>query len=164
MSANNLSRPVIGIGVLVWRDKQLLLGKRLFKNQPPCWQFPGGHLENSESIAVCAQREVMEETGLLVKDFRHLGYTDQPFDVNGRQYITLLVSCDYHSGEVQTLEPDKCSGWQWFDYLQLPSPLFKPISLFISQQVDTLSAKGQHNDLYDLHRNAQILVSPPVGA
>ncbi len=142
MSDNKMFRPVIGVGVLVWRDKQLLLGKRMMKDQRSCWQFPGGHLENGESVVECAAREVQEETGLKVKALRHLGFTDKAFAMGQQQYITLLVSGLYDSGEAKVLEPDKCEVWQWFDYQQLPSPLFKPIEIFLSQQ----------DDLYMLHR------------
>lgn len=135
-------RPVVGVGVLVWRNKQLLLGKRIMQYQENCWQFPGGHLEAGETVTECALREVRQETGLEVKAPRHLGYTDKPFAVSGKQYISLLVSCEYESGELKTLEPDKCEGWQWFDYRQLPSPLFEPIEIFLSQQ----------DDLYQLHQ------------
>jgi len=133
---------MVGVGVLVWRGRQLLLGKRISIGQKSCWQFPGGHLENGESVIECASREVHEETGLKVKALRHLGFTDKTFAMNQQQYITLLVSADYDAGEVQALEPDKCEVWQWFDYQQLPAPLFKPIEIFMSQQ----------NDLHMLHR------------
>jgi len=138
---------MIGVGVLVWRDKQLLLGKRMMKDQKSCWQFPGGHLENGESVIECASREVREETGLKVKALRHLGFTDKAFVIGQQQYITLLVSGLYESGEAKTLEPDKCELWQWFDYQQLPAPLFKPIEIFMSQQ----------DDLYMLHRTSVCL-------
>lgn len=147
---------MIGIGVLVWRDQQLLLGKRINKHTENCWQFPGGHLEQGESISFCAQREVMEETGLSVKSLRHLGFTDKQFIIGQRQYITLLVSCDYESGDVQTLEPDKCEGWSWFDYRELPSPLFEPINIFMSQQLIS-----QQSDLYALHHASHVLADTP---
>lgn len=156
MSDNEFLRPKIGVGVLVWRDKQLLLGNRKSENQPDCWQFPGGHLENTESIIDCARREVMEEAGIVVKALRHLGFTDKPFKINQHAYITLLVSCVHESGEVQTLEPDKCGHWQWFDYQNLPSPLFKPITVFMSQ----LTAL-QQSDLYALHCASQVVPDIP---
>ncbi len=147
MSNKNIIRPTIGVGVLVWREKQLLLGKRLADNQDICWQFPGGHLENNESVIDCAVREVREETGLKVKSLRHLGFTNNTFVMGQRQYITLLVSCDYKSGVAQRLEPDKCEQWQWFDYQKLPATLFKPIPLFMSQC----------DDLYALHCASHVL-------
>ena len=148
---------MIGIGVLVWRDKQLLLGSRISRQAENCWQFPGGHLEPGESISQCARREVMEETGLRIGSLRHLGFTDKPFAVGQRQYITLLVSSDYESGEVQTLEPDKCECWSWFDYRRLPSPLFEPINIFLAQQAGSQSSNSSQDDLYALHHACRVI-------
>ncbi len=156
MSAENLSRPVIGVGVLVWREQQLLLGERLSKDESSCWQFPGGHLENNESVTGCARREVLEETGLSIKKLRHLGFTDQLFDIKQQKYMTLLVSCEYKTGEAQVLEPEKCARWQWFDYRELPAPLFAPIRNFLSQ-----IAISPGNDLYSLHRASMLLSDVP---
>lgn len=126
-------RPVIGVGILVWRDKQLLLGRRLTEGDESCWQFPGGHLEAGESVVECASREVSEETGLRVNTFRQLGYTNKPFIVAQKNYITLFVSCQSDAGEAVVMEPEKCSEWCWFDEADLPQPLFEPISLFLQQ-------------------------------
>jgi 8-oxo-dGTP diphosphatase len=144
---DNSQRPLIGVGVLVWRGEQLLLGKRITDTQQSCWQFPGGHLENGESVIACARREVQEETGLAITAPRHLGFTDKSFNLAGRSYITLLVSAESPSGEPRVREPDKCEHWQWFDYQQLPSPLFKPIEIFLSQQAG----------LYRMHQSSVIL-------
>lgn len=158
MSNNNIARPLIGVGVLVWREQRLLLGKRIHSAQEVCWQFPGGHLEPGESVTDCAYREVLEETGLQVTQFRHLGFTDHTFTVGQQEYITLLVSCVCQSGEAQVLEPDKCELWQWFDYQHLPAPLFQPITLFLSQQLNE-----QKDDLYALHRASHVIVDTLSG-
>ena len=144
MMADRKVRPEIGVGVLVWRDRQLLLGKRLLQGQKSCWQFPGGHLETGETVIECAAREVREETGIVVTSLRHLGFTNRTFDVASRHYITLMISGQYVSGQAQVLEPDKCECWEWFDYRSLPSPLFEPIEIFMSQ----------HDDLYSLHHDS----------
>jgi len=156
MPAENLSRPVIGVGVLVWREQQLLLGERLTEGEASCWQFPGGHLENNESVTACARREVMEETGLIIKKLRHLGFTDLSFDIKQQKYMTLLVSCEYKAGEAEIMEPEKCARWQWFDYQKLPTPLFAPISHFLSQ-----IAISPGNDLYSLHAASMLLSDVP---
>jgi len=154
MASKKSSRPIIGVGVLVWRDKQLLLGKRISDDHSVCWQFPGGHLENDETVTGCAEREVLEETGLKIKALRHLSFTDKTFLVGSQQYITLFVSCDYKSGEAQALEPDKCEMWQWFDYRQLPIPLFQPIEILIAQR-----SESHQEDIHATHRAAQVLLS-----
>lgn len=154
-----MSRPVIGVGVLVWHGEKLLLGKRLSKNSGTCWQFPGGHLEVSETVNECAHREVLEETGLEVTALRHLGFTNQTFVVGDENYLTLLISCEYHSGEVKVTEPEKCECWQWFDYQNLPHPLFEPISLYLAQTL----ACGQ-DDLHALHVASKIMPDTPSNA
>ncbi len=159
MTENSIPRPVIGVGVLVWRNRQILLGERVSTKQANCWQFPGGHLENNESVVECARREVLEETGLKVKGLRHLGYTDDQFDIAEKKYITLLVSCEYDSGEAEVLEPDKCARWQWFDYQSLPSPLFVPISSFLAQ----ITSASESGDLYAMHRASRVLTVAPSG-
>ena len=160
MPPTSQSRLLIGVGVVIWRGEQILLGKRVGEqddgSDEGVWQFPGGHLEAGESVTACAAREVKEETGLMVQGFRHLGYTEMPFTVAGKQYITLLVSCEYAGGEPRVMEPDKCSQWQWFDYRmlprQMPGPLFEPIEIFMSQ-LDASSS----TDLLALHRSSLLI-------
>ena len=161
-SSFQVTAPVIGVGVLVWREKKLLLGERLSKVQENCWQFPGGHLEADESVIECASREVLEETSLKVKNCRHFGFTDKTFTAGKHQYMTLLVSCEYISGEAQTLEPDKCAIWKWFDYDRLPSPLFQPITNFLSQLSVLRETNAAQKDLYALHRASILLPDIPA--
>jgi 8-oxo-dGTP diphosphatase len=157
------TRPLIGVGVLVWREKKLLLGERITENQSNCWQFPGGCLESGESVIECAQREVLEETSLRVKGLRHFAFTDKAFDAGKHEYITLLVSCEYSSGEAEALEADKCAGWQWFDYRELPTPLFEPITNFISQAAVTQKNTSAQCDLYALHCASMVLPDASSG-
>ncbi len=160
MPPTSQSRPLIGVGVVIWHGEQILLGKRVGEQEDGSdegvWQFPGGHLEAGESVTGCAAREVKEETGLMVQAFRHLGYTEMPFTVAGKQYITLLVSCEYVGGEPRVMEPDKCTQWHWFDYRmlsqQVPGPLFEPIEIFMTQ----LDASPS-SDLLALHRSSLLI-------
>lgn len=52
------------------------------------WEFPAGKLDAGEAPLACAQRELREETGLLAKNWRHLGvihpcigYSDERLEV-----------------------------------------------------------------------------------
>ena len=46
---------------------------------------------------------------------------------------TLFVIADYADGVVQDREPEKCEGWSWFAWDQLPWPLFLPIENLLKQ-------------------------------
>ncbi len=136
MSAQKYNRPYPGVGVLVWKQGRLLLGKRLSRQENKCWQFPGGRLESGETVIECAKREVAEETGLIVLNCQPAGYSNQGFVSMGREYFTLYVSATCESGEARVMEADKCACWQWFLPAQLPQPLFTPITLFLKQYPD----------------------------
>lgn len=117
-------RPKIGVGVCIVKDNKVLLGKRLNSHGSGEWAFPGGHLEFGESLAECAQREVAEETGLVIGNIRRGPYTEDFFYEQNKHYITIVMVADYISGTPAVLEPHKCEQWQWFDLNQLPTPLF----------------------------------------
>ena len=136
MTADISNRPYLGVGVLVWKEELLLLGKRINPNGENTWQFPGGHLESGETVSNCATREVEEEVGIQIKDVKHLGYTNDVFTVDGRHYVTLFVSAKYAQGDLTVMEPDKCECWQWFKSDELPSPLFGPIKIYLKQNPD----------------------------
>ena len=53
----------VGVGVIIVRDGNVLLGERAGSHGAGTWALPGGHLEFGETVADCARREVLEETG-----------------------------------------------------------------------------------------------------
>jgi 8-oxo-dGTP diphosphatase len=68
-----------------------------------------------------------EETGLLSSSFEIGPVTNDVFVEEDKHYVTLFVVAKYEGGDATVLEPEKCSEWRWFDWNQLPSPLFLPI-------------------------------------
>jgi ADP-ribose pyrophosphatase YjhB (NUDIX family) len=58
-----------------------------------CLQLPGGHLEHGESWEECARREILEETGLVVRDVRFLTATNDVFAAEGKHYVTIFMTC-----------------------------------------------------------------------
>jgi len=127
---------------MVWKRDSLLLGKRINAQGENTWQFPGGHLETGESVTACAEREVLEETGLSISNVVHAGFSNVAFTSQGRHCVTLFISADYYAGEAKVVEPDKCECWNWFRYDKLPSPLFLPITNFLKQYPDLQSLRN----------------------
>lgn len=116
--------PRIGVAVVVIKSGQVLLGKRKGAHGEGTWALPGGHLRFGETIEACARREVMEETGLSIKNLKRGPYTNDLFSEEKLHYITLFVVARYAKGKLEILEPDKCESWEWFDWNRLPRPRF----------------------------------------
>ena len=57
------------------------------------WTFPGGHLDFGESLFGCAERETLEESGLVVRGVGVIGVTNDFFVPNQLHYITVWVRC-----------------------------------------------------------------------
>ena len=126
-------RPKVGIGVMVIKNNKILLGKRKNSHGDGSWSFPGGHLEFGETWEDCAKRETAEETEIKIKNVRFATATNDIFETEEKHYITLFMLADYDSGEVKIMEPEKCEQWDWFDWKDLPQPLFLPIQNVLKQ-------------------------------
>jgi 8-oxo-dGTP diphosphatase len=120
-------RPRVGVGVLVMRDGNVLLGRRLGAHGEGSWAPPGGNLEYGESVEACARREVREETGLDLDGLSRGPYTEDLFEPEGKHYVTLFVVARALAGEPTVREPARCATWQWFRWTELPTPLFLPL-------------------------------------
>ena len=59
-------RPYVGVGVIVFRGKEVLLIKRNKEPSKGQWSIPGGRQTIGETAEEAAQRELLEETGVYV--------------------------------------------------------------------------------------------------
>jgi 8-oxo-dGTP diphosphatase len=128
-------RPKIGIHVIIIRENKVLLGKR---KDYGCWGLPAGHLEFNETIEECAIRETLEETGITIKNIKLGPYTNDIEKEKNLHYVNIFVIPEFNEGIVKNLEPDKCEKWEWFEWNNLPSPLFNPIENLLKQNFNPL--------------------------
>ncbi|KXT01476.1 hypothetical protein AC578_9535 [Pseudocercospora eumusae] len=111
----------VGVGVFVLDAPQrgsnprFLIGRRIGSHGAGTYALPGGHLEFGETLEACAAREVLEETGLEVTNIQFLTATNDMMLSENKHYITMFMTClrKDSSAEAQTLESDKCEGWDW---------------------------------------------------
>ena len=70
------------------------------KRSYPGWSFPGGHVEQGESIHDCAVREVKEETGLDVDGLQYCGVVHWANTVNDDRYLCFMYRTSRFRGEL----------------------------------------------------------------
>jgi 8-oxo-dGTP diphosphatase len=125
-------RPRVGVGVFVISKSHpgcVLLGKRRGSAGAGSWALPGGHLEFGEDWALCAEREVFEETGLRLSQVRCTAVLNAVVTEQSYHYLVILMRGEAN-GEPQNLEPDKCEGWSWCSWAApLPEPLFTSLAI-----------------------------------
>ena len=69
--------PVVAVGGVARRHGALLLVQRAAEPQAGKWTIPGGHVEPGETLAGAVEREVREETGLVVHCGGLLGWAER---------------------------------------------------------------------------------------
>lgn len=124
----------VGVGVFIIRNDRVLLGERIGAHGAGTWALPGGKLEIGESVENCARREVFEETGLELTSIKKYGFTNDIFEDERMHCVTLYVTALCHKGEAENREPGYCKQWKWFDFNNLPQPLFLPLNNLLNKE------------------------------
>lgn len=96
--------PRVAVGALLVHEGRLLVVERANPPAEGIWALPGGSVELGETLAEAVEREVLEETGLVVR----AGEVCHTFDAivrddDGRvryHYVIVDLACEYVSGEV----------------------------------------------------------------
>lgn len=123
-------RPQVGVGVMLMREGRVLLGRRRGSHGDGSYSWCGGHLELGESIEACAAREVLEESGLVVKKLSFLCLSN--IIAYGKHYVDIQLLAEEIEGEPEEREPHKIGGWAWYPLDALPQPLFRPVELALA--------------------------------
>ncbi len=121
------NKPIVGVGALIFRDKKILLGKRLSKLGLASWGLVGGHLEFGETLEDAIKREIREEIGLVAISLKLICVSN--IIAYEKHYVDFEFEAEVEPGEPKLLEQKKFEKWQWCDLKNLPTPLFKAAEL-----------------------------------
>ncbi|MEM7335786.1 MAG: NUDIX domain-containing protein [Chloroflexota bacterium] len=95
----------LGVEVVVIQDDKVLLTLR---SDVPFYCLPGGGVENGETVAGAAVREVYEECGIHVQLTRLVGVYSRPNWANGGDHGVVFTAVPI-SGELQALDGEVVS-------------------------------------------------------
>jgi len=116
--------PKVGIGVMIFKNGKVLMGKRKGSHGAGEYAFTGGHLEYLESFEECARRETLEECGVEIKNIR-FQFLANVTKYAPKHYVHVGLIADWENGEPKVLEPEKCENWDWYNLEQLPLPMLE---------------------------------------
>ncbi len=112
------SRPILGVGGLLFQDGRVLLVKRAAPPAKGLWSIPGGKLRVGEALADGVAREVREETGLsvrvgaLVEVFERLPTADCD-----AHFVVLDYLCEMTGGVLRAGDDADEAAWHSMDDL-----------------------------------------------
>jgi 8-oxo-dGTP diphosphatase len=89
-------QPVVGIGGVVIEDGRALLIRRGSEPLRGQWSIPGGTLEIGESLQAGVARELLEETGLIVRVLDLIEVFDRIFREDARGNDTCRARPKFH--------------------------------------------------------------------
>ena len=124
--------PKVGIGLLILRGNEILLGHRIGSHGADHYAGAGGSLEFGETLEECAERENREETGMKIRNLRFLCVTTLLCWKNeDKHFVDIGFTAEWVDGEPQVLEPSRCRGWDWYSREHPPEPLFPSVTNYL---------------------------------
>lgn len=116
MSEPSIPHKKIGVAVIYNEEGQILIDRRPAEGLlGGFWEFPGGKIEEKETVEECIKREILEELALEIEVKEHIITVEHDYS---KFKVSLIVHrCCYLGGEPQTLE---CDEIRWVKIEELP--------------------------------------------
>ena len=99
---------------LIWDGNKVLVQEKVETNG---LVFPGGHVEEGESLLESVVREMKEETGLTIENPKVCGFKDW-IQEDGTRYIVLLYKTHKFTGELKSSNEGRVF---WIDRAEINS-------------------------------------------
>ena len=115
-----LSRPrivLVNRCIILDKKNRILLIRRSKNNyhSPGMWEFPGGKLDEGQDLSTALEREVLEETGLLIIPMTRIAYTESSIIPRGKYkglpYVVLIGVGKLLGGKIKLSEEHDDFKW-----------------------------------------------------
>lgn len=114
--------PKVAAGVLVVQDDAVLLVRRAGEPFRGLWTLPAGFVNSGEDPAEAAERECLEETGLLVRIARVFDIIPGREHSRGADFV-IVYFAELEGGELHA--DDDADAVAWFGRGKLPALAFR---------------------------------------
>jgi 8-oxo-dGTP diphosphatase len=160
----------VGVGVVVATESgAIYAGYRKGSHGAGTLALPGGHLEVYESWEECARRAVMEEMNVELHSVEFLHVTNDPMPDEDKHYVTIFMMARLKDPitEPENMEPDKCEGWNGYDWdtfksLLATGDLFGPLARLVREDPPALRQFLQREGFDPTEKTATIEKTPTI--
>lgn len=134
LEKNNSPHKKIGVAVIKNEEGKILIDKRLSQGlMANLWEFPGGKIEEGETVIECIEREIKEELGINITVGEHLITISHDYS---KFKVTLMVYlCSLLSGKPQTIG---CQEVKWVNIADLSNFNFPEANLAIIKALQSM--------------------------
>jgi len=116
----------VGVACLIFKNGQVLLGKRVSKTHGNGeYGCGGGHAEYGENLSDAVRREIEEEWKIKISTPKFLCLTN--IVKYGKHFIDVGFTADWLSGEPSPEDEGEFSEFDWYNLDGTPTPLFGAI-------------------------------------
>lgn len=135
-------RPIVGVGAVIVDNRRAVVVRRGTEPHRGEWSIPGGVLELGETLRAGAEREALEETGLVVRAGEMLGVFDRvvPAEDGRTRFHFVLIDflCLRISGDLR--EGGDAAEARWITVEELPDlPIAEPAASLIRKALESTS-------------------------
>ena len=102
---------------LIYDEERILVQEKVGTKYEGGLVFPGGHVEDNESLKESVIREMKEETGLTIKNPQLCGIKDW-IQEDGSRYIVILYKANEYEGKIQSSREGRIF---WLDRKDIPN-------------------------------------------
>lgn len=130
--------------VIINKDKKVLIAKRKpDKRMPNKWEFPGGKLEDNETLQECGIREIKEELELDICLDEYIGFEELEHD---EEKFRLHIYTAHKIDESQVLKLNEHTDSVWTDTNDLTDYDFPAIDLPFVKKLENTMKNRIKND------------------
>jgi 8-oxo-dGTP diphosphatase len=122
-------------------DGQVLLGRRTGSYGTGLWGLPGGHAEDSETLAQAAAREAQEEVGVSVASSTLVLLGMSRYVDGGVRGADFFFLASAWQGEPTPVS--ECSEVGWFDPFDLPPDALPWLQATLKRQLSMITTRGE---------------------
>lgn len=127
----------VGVGAVVIRNGKVLLVQRGRAPGKGLWAIPGGSVEAGETLQAAAEREILEETGVVIRAGKPIYAFDlienDALGVLKFHYVIVDLKAEYISGE--PLAADDAEDARWLAPEDLSSLNVAPVTVELLKKI-----------------------------